>query len=73
MWKINLSVKSVNAFLISVSCRVATNSEYGPNTEYIRFWKFKEYQMPNNLFFEKRPNSTIGTQLFEYWIMNNEN
>ena len=25
--------------------RVATNSEYGPNTEYVRFLKFNEYRI----------------------------
>ena len=40
-----------------VQNRVATNSENGPNTEYIRFWKFNEYRIPNNSFFENKPNT----------------
>ena len=54
--------------------RVATNSENGPNmnTEYIRFWKFSEYQILNYSFFENGPNtnSTIWSLLFKYQILN---
>ena len=28
-----------------------------PNTKYIRFWKFNEYRIPNNSFFENKPNT----------------
>ena len=41
----------------SLDIRVATNSEFWPNTEYIRFWKFNEYRIPNNSFFENKTNT----------------
>ena len=33
------------------------NMDQIPNTEYIRFWKFNEYRIPNNSFFENKPNT----------------
>ena len=54
--------------------RVATNSEYGPNTEYIRFWKFNEYRIIRFLKIDRIPNTngTIRTHLFKYRILNTE-
>ena len=48
---------SIKQEICTIYVRVATNSEYGLNTEYIRFWKFNEYRIPNNLFFENKPNT----------------
>ena len=53
--------------------RVATNSEYGPNTKYFHFWKVNKYQI---ILFLKidwimNTNSTIWTLLFKYRILNN--
>ena len=49
------------------SFKVATNSDNGPNTEYIRFWKFNEYWIICFLKIDWIPNtnSSIQTQVFE--------
>ena len=59
-----MKIKNCTLFIatVDVLTRVATNSEYGPNTEYqiIRFLKMNEYRISN---------STIRSQLFEYRIL----
>ena len=67
--------KIIVKFQLEMGCsRVATNSECWANTEYIRFWKFNEYQINHFLKLDRIPNtnSTIWAQLFEYQILNNE-
>ena len=42
-WKGLLKI-AIGHKMIPLPPRVATNSEYGPNNKYIRFWKFNEYR-----------------------------